>query len=196
MAPSKTTAKEVGQNLAAVLPHDSEPWYYKLTLIRLNFCLLCLVMFSSANGYDGSLMNGLMALDQWQQFMDYPTGAWLGFINAVQSIGSILQFPIVAWAGNRFGRKPCIAVGYVFLALGTGLQTSAQDATMFVLGRFFIGCVGAWYTVTTPLLIAETAFPTQRGVLTSISNCGWYVGKYSRNKPLTPVLKTHTHTHC
>ncbi|EOD51127.1 putative sugar transporter protein [Neofusicoccum parvum UCRNP2] len=168
--------KAVGDELAAVLPQTSQPWYRKTNLLRLNFCILSLVLFSSANGYDGSLMNGLQALDQWHEFMDHPTGSWLGFINAVQSIGSLFQFSLVAWAGNRYGRKPCVAVGYIFLVLGVGLQTGARNPTMFILGRFFIGCVSAWYTVTTPLLIAETAFPTQRGILTSMFNCGWYVG--------------------
>lgn len=71
--------------------------------------------------------------------------------------------------------------------LGVGLQSGAgsggegsssdRGVAMFVLGRFFVGCVSAWFMVTTPLLIAETAFPTHRGVLTSMFNCGWYVGE-------------------
>jgi hypothetical protein len=38
---------------------------------------------ASANGYDGSLMNGLQALPRWNEFMKQPAGAWLGFINAI-----------------------------------------------------------------------------------------------------------------
>jgi hypothetical protein len=38
---------------------------------------------ASANGYDGSLMNGLQALPRWNEFMNKPAGAWLGFINAI-----------------------------------------------------------------------------------------------------------------
>lgn len=30
---------------------------------------------------DGSLMNSLQAIEQWNSFMDSPSGAWLGFIN-------------------------------------------------------------------------------------------------------------------
>ncbi|KAF4536491.1 Sugar transporter [Lasiodiplodia theobromae] len=175
--------------LAAVLPSDLPPWYRRRNLLRLNFCLLSLILFSSANGYDGSLMNGLQALPQWNAFMRHPTGAWLGFVNAASSLGSIVQYPVAAWVGNRFGRKAGVWVGYGFLVLGVGLQSGAmaggegdgsdggdRGVAMFVLGRFFVGCVSAWFMVTTPLLIAETAFPTHRGVLTSMFNCGWYVG--------------------
>ncbi|KKY28048.1 putative sugar transporter [Diplodia seriata] len=168
--------KVVGAELAAVLPADQPPWYRRRNLLRLNFCLISLILFSSANGYDGSLMNGLQALPQWNAFMHTPTGAWLGFINAVSSIGSIFQYPVAAWAGNRFGRKPGVLAGYAFLVLGVVLQTAAQNVAMFILGRFFVGCVSAWFMVTAPLLMAETAYPTHRGVLTAMFNCGWYVG--------------------
>jgi hypothetical protein len=35
-----------------------------------------------ANGYDLSLMNGLQALPRWNEFINKPAGARLGFINA------------------------------------------------------------------------------------------------------------------
>jgi hypothetical protein len=28
-------------------------------------------------------MNGLQALPRWNEFMNHPAGAWLGFINAI-----------------------------------------------------------------------------------------------------------------
>jgi hypothetical protein len=69
--------------LAAVIPVDGPSWYKQRHLLRLNSIILSLVMFSSANGYDGSLMNGLQALDQWNTFLDNPTGVRLGWLNAI-----------------------------------------------------------------------------------------------------------------
>lgn len=180
MVSSPVTTRGVGPEMAAVLPTDTIPWYKKKNLLLLNFSLFCLIMFSSANGYDGSMMNGLQALPQWQTFMKHPTGAWLGFINAVQSLGAFTMYPVVAWSNNRFGRKRTVAVGYLWLALGAGLQTGASSPAMFVLGRLFIGGTSAFYSASAPVLIAETAFPTQRGVATALYNCGWYVGKFDR----------------
>ena len=169
-------AKAVGAELASVLPDQDLPWYKKAHLRRLNFSLFCLFLFSSANGYDGSMMNGLQALHQWQDFMNHPTGAWLGFINAVQSLGAFVLFPVVAYSNNRFGRKKTIAVGYFWLALGAALQTAAVNPTMFVLGRLCIGGTSAFFSASAPVLITETAYPTHRGIFTALFNCGWYVG--------------------
>ncbi|KAH7149026.1 general substrate transporter [Dactylonectria estremocensis] len=166
--------KAVGQELAAVLPNTG-PWYKQKHLIRLNFCILSMIMFSSSNGYDGSMMNGLLALPQWGTFMGNPSGAWLGFINAVYSLGSVIVYPVAAWMCNKYGRKPGIWIGYGFLVLGTALQTAANGPAAFILARVFLGCASGFF-LSVPLLIAENAFPTQRGVASSLYNCGWYVG--------------------
>lgn len=38
-------SKSVGNDLAAVLPQNSGPWYTKRHLLKLNFCIFSLVMF-------------------------------------------------------------------------------------------------------------------------------------------------------
>lgn len=170
-------AKSVGPELAAILPSNDKAWYKKTNLRLLNFCCFSLFLLSSANGYDGSMLNGVLALEPWQDFMHHPTGAWLGFISAAQNLGSIFFFPVVALLSNRFGRKPTILCGYFFLSLGVGLQAGAINVPMFVAGRVVVGIASAFYGGTVPLLMTETAYPTHRGVLTSLYMCGWYVGK-------------------
>jgi MFS family permease len=176
-----SNTRAVGAGLAGVLPNDGIPWYRKGYLVRLNFSIVSLILFSSANGYDGSMMNGLQALDQWQEFMNHPTGAWLGFINAAQSLGAFFVYPLVAWICARFGRKVGVGGGYIWLLLGTGLQTGARSPAMFVLGRLFLGGVTAHFAVSVPCLITEIAYPTHRGIITALYNTGWYVGKSQRS---------------
>jgi MFS family permease len=168
MVLKRFASKGVGLELAAVLPKDAPPWYKQSHLVKLNFTLLCLILFSSANGYDGSMMNGLQALPQWQEFMGVPTGPWLGFVNAVQSLGALCLYPVVAWSNNRFGRKKTIGVGYFWLALGAGLGAGAKNPAMFVIGRLCIGGTSAFYSASAPLLITETAYPTHRSVVTAL----------------------------
>ena len=121
-------------------------------------------------------MNGLLALPQWNTFMEHPTGAWLGFINAIYSLGSAVTFPVSAWVANRYGRKAGVYVGYIFLVLGVVLQTAAHTSTSFILARLFLGIASAWFSTSVPLLITEIAYPTHRGIASSLFNCGWYVG--------------------
>ena len=166
----------VGNDLLAVLPSSAKPWYRTRHLIGLNLRLLCVILCASANGTDGSLLNGLQSLDQWQEFMGHPTGSWLGFINAAQAIGQFVGYPVVAWFINRYGRKKSMYIAYLWLFLGVGIQTGAENHASFIIGRLCIGQVSAWFAGSAPILVTETAYPTHRAVATAIYNCGWYVG--------------------
>lgn len=122
------------------------------------------------------MMNGLMALPQWFGFMDHPTGAWLGFINAIQALSSTIAYPFIAYFANRWGRKKGLFVGYFFLVLGSMLQAFTPNSTGFIISRFFMGQPSAWWGGLAPLLITEIAYPTHRGFLTALYNSGWYIG--------------------
>ena len=39
---------------------------------------------ASTNGYDGSMMNGLQSLTQWENDFNHPNGGMLGLLNAIQ----------------------------------------------------------------------------------------------------------------
>jgi MFS family permease len=162
--------------LTAVVPSDGIPWWKKPHLLRLNLIILSLVLYSSANGYDGSLMNGLEALDQWKNFMDHPAGAWLGWINAIYWLGCGVGYPTASWIANRYGRKPGVYIGYIFLILGSALQAGAPNDKAFLLARLFLGFASALFGNAVPLLINEIAYPTHRGILNSLFMSGWYVG--------------------
>lgn len=66
---SSANEKSVGHELARVLPDDGVPWWKKPHLLKLNGCIFFLMFFTSSNGFDGSIMNGYLALPQWRAFM-------------------------------------------------------------------------------------------------------------------------------
>ncbi|KAF5522402.1 Lactose permease [Colletotrichum aenigma] len=173
--PSGGEAKAVGHELASVLPNDGIPWWKKSHLIKLNFCIVSFMLFTSSNGFDGSVMNGFLALSQWKDFMGNPTGAWLGFINAMYSLGAVIGFPLTAMLCNRWGRKIGLWLSVFISLVGTALQTAAPNQAAFITARFLMG-VSQGLSVGAPLLIAENAFPTHRGIASSMYNSGWYVG--------------------
>lgn len=121
-------------------------------------------------------MGGLQALDEWQDFMEHPTGAYLGWISAIYWLGNIVAFPLAAWVSNRWGRKLGIYIGYVFIILGIGMQTAAQNPDTFTVSRLFIGIASGWLGNAAPVLINETAFPSQRAIVSALYMCGWYIG--------------------
>ncbi|KAH6621712.1 sugar transporter [Boeremia exigua] len=172
----ETKTHAVGAGLAAVLPVNEAPWYQQSHLLYLNFLCVSMALLTAANGYDGSMMNGLMTLPQWFTFMDNPRGAWLGFINSVQALSSTVAYPFVAYFANRWGRKKGLFVGYVFIVAGSMLQGFGPNSTSFILGRVLLGQPSAWWGGLGPLVVTELAYPTHRSFLTSSYNAGWYVG--------------------
>ncbi|KAJ6150944.1 hypothetical protein N7470_007538 [Penicillium chermesinum] len=153
-------------SLAAVLPRNAPPWYRQKRLLRLNLIIISLVMYSSANGYDGSLMNGLQALDQWKSFMDNPEGARLGWINAIYLLGCGVGYICASWIAGRYGRKPGVYFGFCFLTLGVVLQTVAQNSTTFLMARLF--------------LKGNRCAIRQRRFFNALFMSGWYIGERLR----------------
>ncbi|KAF4975477.1 hypothetical protein FZEAL_7740 [Fusarium zealandicum] len=157
-------------------PSNDKPWWKQGHLLQLNYIILSLVLFSSANGYDGAIMGNLLALDTWNEFMHHPTGAYLGWITAVYWLGNGLSTLFAAWVSNRWGRKPGLYVGYVFLVLGVGMQSGAQNEKTFTYSRLFIGIASGWLGNSAPVLINEIAYPSHRSIASCLFMCGWYVG--------------------
>lgn len=108
--------------------------------------------------------------------MDNPSGAWLGFINGIYWLGNLCMVPLAAPIANKFGRKSCIYIGYVFLIPGVILQSAAHNSIAFVMARLLLGATSGWFSVGVPLLLTEISYPTQRAIVSSIYNTGWYVG--------------------
>ena len=196
MAPTKPQQVPVADhdNVLA-MSKSTKGWYTKPHLLRLNYSILSLVLLSSSVGYDASCMNGLLALPTWNEFMNYPTGAWLGFINCAYVLGVLVALPLCPYVNNRYGRKMGIYVGYAFLIPGVIMQTCAQNEATFIASRAFIGINTAWYANSAPVLIAETAFPAHRVrfPLCRISSFSVHPLIYI-NKPIFRVLQQHSTT--
>jgi len=74
-------------NSGDVLEKSLDPtrkWYNNKRLISLNGWIFLLLITSSTNGYDGSMMNGLQSLKQWDDYFHNPSSGMLGLLNAIQ----------------------------------------------------------------------------------------------------------------
>ncbi|GKZ76196.1 hypothetical protein AnigIFM56816_005172 [Aspergillus niger] len=112
----------VGGSLAAALPVTDKYWFQQPHLLQLNLVLLIPLLSSSTFGYDGSLMNGLQSLEQWQTYFNNPTGSLLGTIVAAQSIGSVIALPFLGNLCDWYGRKPILFTGLVIICIAATIQ--------------------------------------------------------------------------
>ncbi|KFY94732.1 hypothetical protein V500_03095 [Pseudogymnoascus sp. VKM F-4518 (FW-2643)] len=151
-----------GVMLQDVLPKRNKMWWSYKNLRTLNLLLLCAIVTDITNGYDGSMLNGIQSVPQWQKFFGHPTGARLGTISNGVRYGQIGGLIFCAPIIQKFGRKWPIAFGSSLLLIGVVLQASAQSYAMFVIGRILIGFGNTIQQTACPILISELAYPDQR----------------------------------
>ncbi|PAV15195.1 hexose transporter [Pyrrhoderma noxium] len=151
-------------------------WYNNWRIIRLNAWIVLFLITSSTNGFDGSMMNGLQSLDQWESSFNYPTGGKLGLLNAIQNIGSLAAYPMAPYVSDYFGRRSGVLLGATIMCGATALQTASQTVGMFIGARFMIGFGLTFAANAAPMLVSEISYPLYRAPLTSLYNALWYSG--------------------
>jgi len=131
---------------------------------------------SATTGYDGSMLNNMRILPQWQTYFGNPQESTLGLLTALYSIGSIASLPVAPFIADRFGRKAAIFVGCVLMCIGAAIQTASQSLGMFMGGRFLMGFGNSLAQLSSPLLLAEICHPQHRARVTGVYNCLWNLG--------------------
>ncbi|KAJ2916549.1 hypothetical protein MD484_g3844, partial [Candolleomyces efflorescens] len=158
------------------LVDPNRKWYNNRRLIALNGWIVLLLITSSTNGYDGSMMNGLQSIDQWRLYFNEPRGSMLGLLNAIQNIGSLAAYPFAPYITDGLGRRSSIFLGATIMCIATAVQTAAQSVGMFIGARFLIGFGLTFAATSAPLLVTEISYPSYRAALTSTYNSLWYSG--------------------
>ena len=160
----------------SLLPADDRPWYRKSHLVRLNLLLIIPLLSSTVNGYDGSMLNGLQSMSQWQTSLGHPKGARLGQISSVINYGGLLAATFVPWLSDRTGRRLGICIGNIIVIAGAALQGASQGYGMFLASRAVIGLGLYFSSVNAPLLVCELAYPTHRPIMVGFYNNLWVFG--------------------
>ncbi|TFY80744.1 hypothetical protein EWM64_g3268 [Hericium alpestre] len=154
----------------------NKTWYNNKRIIALNGWIVLLLITSSNNGYDGSMMNTLQAEWQWKDYFNHPTGSKLGLLNAIQNIGALAGYPFAPYLSDGIGRRATVAIGAVIMLVAVALQTAAQSTGMFIGSRFLIGFGLTFAANAAPMLVTEISYPAYRAPLTSLYNSLWYSG--------------------
>ncbi|KAK7018306.1 MFS domain-containing protein [Favolaschia claudopus] len=179
MAPNAVKNAD-GANAYTELMDPQRTWYNNRRLSRLiilnAWIVLLEIQTSTASGYDGSMMNGLQSLPQWESYFNFPTRGKLGLLGAIQNIGSLAGYPFTPYLCDGIGRKPTVFIGALLMVIATAIQTAAQSVGMFIGARFLVGFGLTFAASASPMLIAELSYPKYRAPLTSTYNSLWHLG--------------------
>ncbi|KAF2192874.1 MFS transporter [Zopfia rhizophila CBS 207.26] len=162
--------KVAGREFAAVK-------WWNLKNLRGTYLLLFFVVLTSAtNGYDGSMVNGLLSLKQFKEYMHNPGGSIKGLFSGIMFLGSLLALPITPYIADGLGRRWGICIGSSIMIFAVVLQSASVNFQMFIAARFFLGFGVAIAHGAAPLLITELCHPQHRAIFTTIYNTTWYIG--------------------
>ncbi|ORY17454.1 general substrate transporter [Clohesyomyces aquaticus] len=151
--------------------------WWNLPHLRTTYFLLFFVVLTSAtNGYDGSMVNGLLSLKQFKNYMHNPSGSIKGLFSGIMFLGSLLALPITPYIADGLGRRWGICIGSSIMIFAVILQSASVNFQMFIAARFFLGFGVAIAHGSAPLLITELCHPQHRAIFTTIYNTTWYIG--------------------
>ncbi|KAI1504813.1 lactose permease [Biscogniauxia marginata] len=151
-------------------PWSKESWHLYFSIFTA-FCCAC------ANGYDTSLLTGVVAMDHFQNtFHSGKTGEIVAVMFSLYTVGSMVGAPFAAILSDRFGRRVAMFWGGITIILGMIIAATSMAIPQFVVGRFVLGMGISIMTVAAPAYAVEIAPPHWRGRATGFYNCGWFGG--------------------
>ncbi|KAI1380504.1 general substrate transporter [Hypoxylon crocopeplum] len=139
--------------------------------ILIAFCCAC------ANGYDGSLLTGVVAMDHFQRtFHSGTTGTVVALMFSLYTVGAMVGSPFAAVLSDKYGRKIGMFCGAIVIIVGMIIVSTASTIAQFVVGRFILGAGISIMTVAAPAYAIEISPPHWRGRATGFYNCGYFGG--------------------
>jgi MFS family permease len=139
----------------------------------------CFIGFFCAtmNGYDGSLINNLLANHEFVVYYGGENaGIWAGMVTSMYQIGGVVSLPFVGPAADTYGRRFGMWIGCVCIIIGTiiqGIATKSDGVKQFMGGRFLLGFGVNIAAAAGPMYVVEVSHPAFRGIVTAIFNCFW-----------------------
>ncbi|MFL5253055.1 MAG: sugar porter family MFS transporter [Rhodopila sp.] len=124
-------------------------------------------------GYDTGVISGALP---FLQNVFALTPLMQGVVTSVALGGAALGAMVAGPLADRFGRKTVILVVAVIFFAGAIVSALATILSVLVIGRFLVGVGIGVASMLTPLYLAETAPPAQRGALVSLNQLMITVG--------------------
>ncbi|KAF6826849.1 lactose permease [Colletotrichum plurivorum] len=163
--------------LADAIAKDKPDYRSRSQFALYSMMALC-VLNGVMNGYDGSVMSAINAMDPFQdRFKIGTTGDLNGAVFSIYTVGNIFGSLACGYIMDRWGRRTCMFSGANAIILGSVLQASSYQLPQFIVGRFIVGVGTPMCATSAPVFLVEMAYPTWRGLAGGLYNVlGWYIG--------------------
>lgn len=159
------------------IPNNTNPiWWKDPGLRRLNLGIAFMFSSAGAIGFDGSLINGLLAIPIFFANMGDTPSNTLGVIFGAIPLGAVFVFIPASIVSDAFGRRICVAIGTSVMAIAAIVQSFTFGPWAFFGTRFMIGVGLAFTQVGGPPLTTEIAHPRQRGQVTALLQTVFFWG--------------------
>ncbi|KAI1446151.1 general substrate transporter [Annulohypoxylon stygium] len=151
--------------------------YKSKNSLHLYFAVLVAFCCACANGYDGSLLTGIVAMEHFQDtFHSGKTGTIVAIMFSLYTVGAMVGSPFGAILSDKYGRRVGMFSGCSVIIIGMIIASTAYTIAQFVVGRFVLGFGISIVTVAAPAYAVEIPPPHWRGRATGFYNCGWFGG--------------------
>ncbi|GAO47195.1 hypothetical protein SAICODRAFT_33384 [Saitoella complicata NRRL Y-17804] len=152
-------------------------WLRDPGLLRLNLGIGFLFASAASNGYDGSLMNGLLVMDTFNRNLGPNiSSSLLGLVIAGISLGGLPSFIPASYVTDRVGRKKALGIGSSLMVVGAVVQAFTKGAYAMLATRIVIGIGLGFSQTSAPTLATELAHPKHRGAISALFQATWYWG--------------------
>ncbi|KAK0440863.1 general substrate transporter [Desarmillaria tabescens] len=152
-----------------------DPWSKRA--FKLYFIVMVGFLNAVSSGFDGSLMSGINAMDQYLNYFGYDqVGVSTGIVFMIYIVGNVVGALFAGPLSDMWGRRGGMFTGGFFILLGVAIISSAQNIKAFLGGRFILGFGISISTTAAPTWVTELAPPQWRGRLGGLYNSCFFIG--------------------
>ncbi|KAM5362690.1 hypothetical protein ACJA88_013886 [Fusarium oxysporum] len=177
MAPHLSPAKHSGpQPLLEAANNCNELWWRDPGQRTLNFWLAVLFLSPFMIGFDGSLIDVLLATPHWLKDLGLPNANQQGLMIATQSLSGLIGSLPTSYLMDKFGRRSYRASVLSIMGIIPWYTTcrKAPSKPLEFSDHLGVGIVICLCAV--PMLITELAHPRQRGIVGSLFGSFFFLG--------------------
>ncbi|KAI0031392.1 general substrate transporter [Vararia minispora EC-137] len=171
---TRTSPEEQQAKLDAALQIDPGLQAWTIRAVQFYLIVLCACCCSGDSGFDGTVMGGINAMKQYQEYFGMSeAGASTSIVFGIYTVAALpaSYFP------DKFGRRVAMCAGNCITIIGSAITATATTRSTFIGGRFLTGMGTAAANAGAKAFLAEITPPKSRGLFLGFLNSFFYVGQ-------------------